>query len=61
MDYSSVKIPTAFIEQIKKFIETHQELGFRTHSEFIMDASRKALLNFQQDEIEREKNQKNKN
>jgi Arc/MetJ-type ribon-helix-helix transcriptional regulator len=55
MDYSNVKIPTAFVDEIKKFLETHNKLGYRSHSEFVLDAARKMLLKLQQDELEQEK------
>lgn len=43
MDYNSVKIPTGFVEELKKFMEAHPEYGYRTHSEFIIDAARRRL------------------
>jgi hypothetical protein len=41
--YNSVKIPTAFVERIKQLIEKVPELGYRTHSEFIIESSREKL------------------
>jgi len=42
-NYRSVKIPNELIEDILKIIENHKELGYRTHSEFIIEATRKRL------------------
>ena len=42
-DYRSVKIPNEVIEEIKKLIKNHKELGYRTHSEFIIEAVRRRL------------------
>lgn len=42
-DYSTVKIPSGFVDEIKKFIKEHDEFGYRTHSEFIIDAARRRL------------------
>ena len=41
--YRSVKIPNEVIEEIKNIIKNHKELGYRTHSEFIIEAIRRRL------------------
>jgi hypothetical protein len=38
--YKDVKIPEDLYFNIKHFIETHSELGFRSVSEFVNSASR---------------------
>ena len=43
-NYRSIKIPEDLIIAIKKLIKDHKELGYRTHSEFIINASRKFYL-----------------
>ena len=41
--YKSVKITEELIEDILKIIHEHKELGYRTHSEFVIEASRRRL------------------
>ena len=41
--YKSVKIPEELIECVLKIIHKHKELGYRTHSEFVIEATRKRL------------------
>ncbi|MHA1436785.1 MAG: hypothetical protein ACTSPD_04360 [Promethearchaeota archaeon] len=41
--YRSVKIPEELIEEILKIIREHKELGYRTHSEFVIESTRKRL------------------
>jgi len=38
-----VKISDDLIEDILKAIDQHKELGYRTHSEFIVDVNRRRL------------------
>ena len=54
VQYSSVKISTPFIERIKEFLEQYPESGYRTHSEFIIDAARKLLEEKEKELKERE-------
>ena len=39
--YRSIKIPEDLVIAIKDMISDHKELGYRTHSEFIINATRK--------------------
>ena len=41
--YRSVKLPDDLIEEIRKIITENKELGYRSHSEFIIDATRRRL------------------
>ena len=41
--YRTVKLPNNLIESIKKIIQEHEDLGYRSHSEFIIDATRRRL------------------
>jgi metal-responsive CopG/Arc/MetJ family transcriptional regulator len=38
-----VRIPENLVESILKIIETKKELGYRSHSEFIIDAVRRRV------------------
>mgnify|MGYP006297637073 CR=1 FL=1 len=42
-DYRTVRVPEELIETILKIIEEHKELGYRSHSEFIIDAVRRRV------------------
>lgn len=42
-DYSTLKVPEAMVNAIKKFIEENPELGYRNPSEFMIEAIRKRL------------------
>lgn len=42
--YSSVKVPEDLVKAIKKLINENKDLGYRTHSEFIINAARKLYL-----------------
>jgi antitoxin component of MazEF toxin-antitoxin module len=41
--YRTVRIPASLVETILKIIEDHKELGYRSHSEFIIDAVRRRV------------------
>lgn len=41
--YRTVQIPDKLIKEIQKIIELNNELGYRSHSEFIIDAARRRL------------------
>ncbi len=41
--YRTVKLPDNLIESVKKMIEEHKDLGYRSHSEFIIDATRRRM------------------
>lgn len=41
--YRSVKVPDDLVETIKKFIKENNDLGYRSHAEFIIDATRRRL------------------
>ena len=41
--HRTVGIPEDLIEEIKKEIESDNTLGYRSHSEFIIDAARRRL------------------
>ncbi|MGV9200578.1 MAG: ribbon-helix-helix domain-containing protein [Promethearchaeia archaeon] len=41
--YRTVKIPEDLVESVLKIIEERKELGYRSHSEFIIDAIRRRV------------------
>ena len=41
--YRTVQVPNDLIEEIRKEIEANNKLGYRSHSEFIIDAARRRL------------------
>ena len=43
VDYRNIKVPNDMIEDINSLIKKHTELGYRTHSEFIIDAIRRRI------------------
>jgi len=44
VNYRNVKVPNDLIEGILKLIKEHKELGYRSHTEFVIEATRKHLL-----------------
>jgi len=44
MEYTSVKLPKAMVEEIRRMLEEHQELGYCSVQEFVKDAVRDKLL-----------------
>jgi len=45
-NYRTVRVPENLVETILKIIEKHKELGYRSHSEFIIDAIRRRIEEF---------------
>ena len=43
MPYRTVRIPEDLVDTVLKLIETRKELGYRSHSEFIIDAIRRRV------------------
>jgi len=41
--YRTIRIPEDLVNSIQKTIEKHKELGYRSHSEFIIDAVRRRV------------------
>jgi hypothetical protein len=41
--YKSVKVPEELINEVLKLIGDHKELGYRTHTEFVIEAIRKRV------------------
>jgi metal-responsive CopG/Arc/MetJ family transcriptional regulator len=41
--YRTVKLPNNLIESVKQLLEEHEDLGYRSHSEFIIEATRRRL------------------
>ena len=54
-DYTSVKVPKRITEMILECKEFH-ELGYRTISEFVLDATRRNLERLQQKELSNKEN-----
>ncbi len=44
--YRSVRIPEDLINKIQEIIDEYRKLGYRSHSEFIIDATRRRVENF---------------
>jgi len=44
--YRSVRIPEDLINKIQEIITEYRKLGYRSHSEFIIDATRRRVENF---------------
>jgi metal-responsive CopG/Arc/MetJ family transcriptional regulator len=42
-NYRTVRIPEELVNSILKIIEQRKELGYRSHSEFIIDAIRRRV------------------
>ncbi|MFO8018092.1 MAG: ribbon-helix-helix domain-containing protein [Promethearchaeia archaeon] len=55
-NYRTVRIPEDLVESILKIIEEQKELGYRSHSEFIIDAVRRRVERFL--DIKREEQKK---
>jgi len=41
--YRTVRLPNELVEEIQIVIKEHKELGYRSHSEFIIEATRRRL------------------
>ncbi|TXT62305.1 MAG: hypothetical protein BAJALOKI3v1_620006 [Promethearchaeota archaeon] len=41
--YRTVRLPEELVKTVKKIIEEKKELGYRSHSEFIIDATRRRV------------------
>ena len=46
--YRNIKFPDDMIEDIIKLINENKELGYRSHSEFIIEAVRKRVIEMKQ-------------
>jgi metal-responsive CopG/Arc/MetJ family transcriptional regulator len=44
-NYRTVKIPEDLVNTIKNIMHKHKELGYRSHSEFVIDAIRRRVEN----------------
>ncbi len=42
-DYRTVRLPSDMINEINKIRLEHPEWGYRTHTEFVIEATRKRL------------------
>ena len=45
-NYRTVRVPEELVETITKLIKDQRELGYRSHSEFIIDAIRRRVEEF---------------
>jgi Arc/MetJ-type ribon-helix-helix transcriptional regulator len=45
-NYRTVRVPEELVETITRLIKDHRELGYRSHSEFIIDAIRRRVEEF---------------
>lgn len=46
VDYRNIKIPDEMRKEVAKIIEGKKELGYRTVSEFVIDAIRRRIEDF---------------
>jgi metal-responsive CopG/Arc/MetJ family transcriptional regulator len=46
VEYRTIRVPNDLVESILKIIKDHKELGYRSHSEFIIDCVRRRVENF---------------
>ncbi|MBD3340655.1 MAG: CopG family transcriptional regulator [Candidatus Lokiarchaeota archaeon] len=44
--YRTIRIPDDLVKSIQEIIDDHKELGYRSHSEFIIDAVRRRVEEF---------------
>ncbi len=42
-EYRTVRVPEELVKTIIKFINEYRELGYRSHSEFIIEATRRRI------------------
>ena len=56
-NYRTVRVPEELVESVINIINENKELGYRSHSEFIIDAIRRRVENF----IKNNKNKEKKN
>ena len=42
--YKTVRLPGPLVDNIKALINEHKDLGYRTHTEFIVEATRTHLF-----------------
>ena len=54
-NYRTVRVPEDLVETVISLIKENKELGYRSHSEFIIDAIRRRVEDFMK------KNEKKKN
>jgi Arc/MetJ-type ribon-helix-helix transcriptional regulator len=43
IQYRSVRLPENLVDSIKRLINARKELGYRSHSEFIIDSVRRRV------------------
>ena len=56
-NYRTVRVPEELVETVLKIIKENKELGYRSHSEFIIDAIRRRVEEF----LKNNKNEEKKN
>lgn len=42
-NYRTVKVPEELVKNVRRFIEENKKLGYRSASEFVIDATRRRL------------------
>lgn len=58
MPYRTVRLPEELVKTVKKIIDERKELGYRSHSEFIIDATRRRVEKLLESEKEHKKKEK---
>ena len=43
VEYRTIRVPNDLVESIVKIMKEHSDLGYRSHSEFIIDAVRRRV------------------
>ena len=48
-NYRSIRIPNSLVESVLDIIDKRKDLGYRSHSEFIIDAIRRRIEELSKD------------
>ncbi len=54
-NYRTVRVPEELVDTVLKIIKENKELGYRTHSEFIIEAIRRRVEDFKKNNKKEEK------
>jgi len=51
VDYRNIKVPNELVENINDLIKKDKQLGYRNHSEFIIDAIRRRIEDLRENKL----------
>ncbi len=54
-EYTHIGVPTDLIVAVERAIDAHPQLGYRSRSEFIIEAIREKVKDIEKQDIERKK------